>query len=58
MILPLEQALVLRTAIGGVSLAVMIVGLSLLGRRLFFLCRWLGLLPRVEISEATAGSHP
>jgi intracellular septation protein A len=58
MILPLEQALVLRTAIGGVSLAVMIVGLSLLGRRLFFLCRWLGLLPSVEISDATAGSRP
>jgi intracellular septation protein A len=45
--LPLEQALALRTAIGGVSLAAM-MGLSILGgRQLFFFCRWLGLLPEV-----------
>jgi intracellular septation protein A len=48
LVLPLEQALALRTVIGGVSLAVMITGTTLLGRRLFFLCRWLGLLPEVE----------
>jgi intracellular septation protein A len=48
LILPLEQALALRTVIGGISLAVMIGGTTFLGRRLFFLCRWLGLLPEVE----------
>ena len=55
MILPLEQALALRTVIGGVSLACMF-GLSFAGRQLFFLCRWLGLLPVVETDEpAPAG---
>jgi intracellular septation protein A len=56
LLLPLEQALALRTVIGGVSLAVMITGTTLLGRRLFFLCRWLGLLPVVE--PVAAASPP
>jgi intracellular septation protein A len=51
--LPLEQALALRTVIGGVSLAAM-MGLSFIGRRLFFFCRWLGLLPEVEPAAATS----
>jgi intracellular septation protein A len=46
-ILPLEQAMALRGIIGGVSLAAMIA-LSFQGQRLFFFCRWLGILPRVE----------
>jgi len=50
MTLPLEQALALRTIIGGVSLACMF-GLSFAGRQLFFFCRWLGLLPVVETDE-------
>jgi intracellular septation protein A len=50
-ILPLERALALRTVIGGVSLAAML-GLSFMGRRLFFFCLWLGLLPKVEDSVA------
>jgi intracellular septation protein A len=56
LILPLERALALRTVIGGVSLAVMIVGTTLLGRRLFFVCRWLGLLP--EVAPVAAASPP
>jgi len=47
MITPLEQALALRTMIGGISLACMF-GLSFAGRYLFFFCRWLGLLPVVK----------
>lgn len=47
-ILPLQQALALRTIVGGVSLACML-GISILGgRQLFFLCRRLGLLPAVD----------
>ena len=60
LILPLEQALALRTVIGGASLAAMI-GLTFMGRRLFFFCRWLGLLPRVESgapAPTTAASRP
>ncbi|MFZ1963635.1 MAG: septation protein IspZ [Roseiarcus sp.] len=49
---PMAQAMALRSLIGGVSLGAMI-GLSVTqGRRLFFVCRWLGLLP------ARAGSEP
>jgi intracellular septation protein A len=58
MTLPLERALALRVLIGNVSLAAMMALSFLGGRHLFFLCRWLGLLPRVELTEATAGSHP
>jgi intracellular septation protein A len=58
LILPLERALALRLVIGNVSLVAMLALSFLGGRRLFFLCRWLGLLPKVELTEATAGSHP
>jgi hypothetical protein len=47
LMLPLEQALAVRSVVGTASFAAMI-GLSFQGRRLFFLCRWLGLLPAVE----------
>jgi len=48
LILPLEQALALRTVIGGVSLAAMMALSFLGGRHLFFFCRWLGILPQGE----------
>jgi intracellular septation protein A len=57
-ILPLERALAVRVVIGGVSLALMIGGTTLLGRRLFFLCRWLGLLPAVEAEPAQLVTVP
>jgi intracellular septation protein A len=56
--LPLERALALRFVIGNVSLAAMLALSFIGGRRLFFLCRWLGLLPKVALTEATASSHP
>ena len=45
---PLGEALALRSVVGGASLAAMIALSVTQGRRLFFLCRWLGLLPRPE----------
>jgi intracellular septation protein A len=43
--LPLAEAMAARAALGGVSLGLMILVSSTQGRRLFFLCRRLGLLP-------------
>ncbi|HEY1943996.1 MAG TPA: septation protein IspZ [Roseiarcus sp.] len=51
---PLAEAMALRSAIGGVSLAAMIALSVTQGRRLFFLCRWLGLLPPPETANAPA----
>jgi intracellular septation protein A len=46
--LPMLEAMALRSAVGAISLGVMI-GLSVTqGRRLFFLCRRLGLLPKPD----------
>jgi intracellular septation protein A len=45
LILPLTQAMALRSLIGSVSLGLMIALSVTQGRRLFALCRWLGLLP-------------
>jgi hypothetical protein len=45
MVLPLTQALALRSLFGGLSMAVMLVVSITQGRRLFFLCGRLGLLP-------------
>jgi intracellular septation protein A len=53
-ILPLEKALAVRTLAGGLSLACML-GISFMGRPLFFLCRRLGLLPAVD-ADAPAPS--
>ena len=50
MTLPLQQALALRTVIGGVSLVCMF-GLSFAGRQRFFFCRWPDLLPVIEMEE-------
>lgn len=45
---PLTEAMVLRSVVGGASLAAMIALSVTQGRRLFFLCRRLGLLPSPE----------
>jgi intracellular septation protein A len=44
--LPMLEAMALRSAIGGVTLGLMIALRATQGRRLFFLCRRLGLLPK------------
>lgn len=49
---PLAEAMALRSTIGGVSLAAMVALSVTQGRRLFFLCRWLGLLPPSETARA------
>jgi intracellular septation protein A len=46
--LPMAEALALRSIIGGVSLGLMLAFSITQGRRLFDLCRWLGLIPRIE----------
>ena len=46
--LPLLQAMAVRTLIGSISLGLMIAVSATQGRRLFFLCRRLGLLPRPD----------
>ena len=50
--LPLLQAMALRSLVGSLSLGLMIAVSATQGRRLFFLCRRLGLLPR---PDATPG---
>ena len=47
-ILPLRQAALIRSLVGGISLGMMVAVSVTQGRRLFFLCRRLGLLPVVE----------
>jgi intracellular septation protein A len=47
-ILPLPRAMLLRSVIGSVSLGLMVAFSVTQGRRLFFFCRWLGLLPAVQ----------
>ena len=42
--MPLKEALALRSLLGGISLGLMIALSATQGRRLFFLCRWLGWL--------------
>jgi intracellular septation protein A len=44
-VLPLTEAMAVRSLVGGVSLGLMMVLSITQGRRLFFLCRWLGVLP-------------
>ncbi len=44
-VLPLTEAMAVRSVVGGASLGLMIALSVTQGRRLFFLCRWLGLLP-------------
>ena len=49
--MPMLEAMALRSAIGGVSLGLMIAISATQGRRLFFLCRQFGLLPKPTQSE-------
>jgi intracellular septation protein A len=51
--LPLLEAMALRSVIGSISLGVMIAISVTQGRRLFFLCRRLGLLPKPEAQAAS-----
>ncbi len=61
--MPLTQAMALRSLVGGVSLGAMIALSVTQGRRMFFLCRRLGVLPSPEgldeasATPAAAGGH-
>ena len=48
----MTQAMALRSILGGVSLGLMIAFSVTQGRRMFFLCRRLGLLPARPRNEA------
>ena len=56
--LPMLEAMALRSVIGGVTLGLMIAASTTQGRRLFFLCRRLGLLPKPEPPAQGAGALP
>ena len=47
--MPMLEAMALRSLVGSVSLGLMILVSATQGRRLFFLCRRLGLLPPPEV---------
>jgi intracellular septation protein A len=49
--MPMLEAMALRSVIGGVSLGLMIAVSTTQGRRLFFLCRRFGLLPKATPAE-------
>ena len=49
--MPMLEAMALRSAIGGVTLGLMIAVSTTQGRRLFFLCRRFGLLPKPAPAE-------
>jgi intracellular septation protein A len=53
--MPMLEAMALRSVGGGVSLGLMILVSVTQGRRLFFLCRRLGLLPKPDGPEPAAG---
>jgi intracellular septation protein A len=54
--MPMLEAMALRSAIGGVTLGLMIAVSTTQGRRLFFLCRRFGLLPKQAPAETGAQS--
>jgi intracellular septation protein A len=56
--MPMLEAMALRSVIGGVSLGLMIAISVTQGRRLFFLCRRLGLLPKADEPAGSAGALP
>ena len=56
--MPMLEAMALRSVIGGGSLGLMMAISVTQGRRLFFLCRRLGLLPKPESSAASAAALP
>jgi intracellular septation protein A len=49
--MPMLEAMALRSVIGGVSLGLMVAVSTTQGRRLFFLCRRFGLLPKATPAE-------
>jgi intracellular septation protein A len=55
--MPMLEAMALRSALGSVSLGLMILVSVTQGRRLFFLCRRLGLLPPPEAPLAPAETN-
>jgi intracellular septation protein A len=56
--LPMLEAMALRSVAGSASLGLMIAVSATQGRRLFFLCRRLGLLPKPEERAEGAGALP
>jgi len=54
--LPLTEAVAIRSLVGGVSLALLSALSITQGRRLFFLCRRLGLLPRADAASPNLGA--
>jgi intracellular septation protein A len=54
--MPMLEAMALRSVIGGVSLGLMIAASVTQGRRLFFLCRRLGVLPNPEPGPESNGA--
>ena len=56
--LPMLEAMALRSVAGGASLGLMIAVSATQGRRLFFLCRRLGLLPKPDEPAQGAGALP
>ena len=52
--LPLLQAMALRSVVGAISLGLMIAVSATQGRRLFFVCRRLGLLPKPDERAAAS----
>jgi intracellular septation protein A len=56
--LPMLEAMALRSVVGSVSLGLMIAVSTTQGRRLFFLCRRLGLLPKPDPLAARASALP
>ena len=55
-IMPLTEAIALRSLIGSASLALLSAISITQGRRLFFLCRRLGLLPRADAASPNFGA--
>src|SRR5271166_7143881 len=56
--LPMLEAMALRSVIGGATLGLMILISATQGRRLFFLCRRLGLLPKRDGPAPDADASP
>jgi intracellular septation protein A len=56
--LPMLEAMALRSVVGSATLGLMIAISVTQGRRLFFLCRRLGLLPKPDAPNASAGASP
>ena len=54
LMLPMLEAMALRSLVGGLTLGVMIAVSATQGRRLFFLCRRLGLLPKPSMTNTIA----